>query len=60
MAEIEKQIAATERELRQANETLSDPATFRNADKSRKAQAEVERLTTKLEQLEAEFLGRGE
>jgi ATP-binding cassette subfamily F protein 3 len=60
VSELEKQIAATEVELRKANEALADPATFRNADKSRKAQAEVERLTTKLEQLEAEYLSRGE
>jgi ATP-binding cassette, subfamily F, member 3 len=59
VADLEKQIAATERELKHANETLADPSTFRNADKSRKAQAEVERLTTKLGQLEEEFLGRG-
>ncbi|MFT3785911.1 MAG: ABC-F family ATP-binding cassette domain-containing protein [Tepidisphaeraceae bacterium] len=60
VGELEKNIAKTEKELAAAQAKLSDPNVFRRADKARQAQGEVDALTTRMQQLEAEYFSRGE
>lgn len=56
--DLERQIADTERQMERARGSLSDPAVFRNAGKSKAAQAEHDELASKLEAMEAEYLTR--
>jgi ATP-binding cassette subfamily F protein 3 len=58
VAELEKQIAATEAELQRCQAAFGNPETMRNAVKGKQVQAEHEELTAKLEALEAEYFMR--
>ena len=56
--ELEKQIARAEKELAACQISLADPQTFRDHTTSRNVQADYDRLTAELAELEEEYFGR--
>lgn len=55
--DLEKQIAETERLITDAQATMAE--SFKDPNRVKKAQADFDSLSTKLEQLEAEYYARG-
>ena len=56
MKELEREMKKTEADIAACQAAFADPATYRNAAKSRTLQAEEETLKKKLAQLEEEYL----
>jgi len=60
VSELEKEIAKTESAVSESQGKLADPAVFRDAGKSKSAQADCDRLSEKLRALEAEYFARSQ
>ncbi|HEY7119363.1 MAG TPA: ABC-F family ATP-binding cassette domain-containing protein [Tepidisphaeraceae bacterium] len=58
--ELEQQITDTEIALAECQEQFADPESFKDSGNAQKLQAELESLSKKLEQLEAEYYAREE
>ncbi len=56
--ELEHEISMAEQAIEQAQQKIADPANFRDQAKLKKVQAEYDKLTSKKEQLEAEYYVR--
>jgi ATP-binding cassette subfamily F protein 3 len=56
--ELESQIAKSEARITECQGLLAQPNTYRDAKRSREVQAEIDTLSKKLEQLEAEYFAR--
>ena len=58
MKDLEQQIAETEIAIADTQQSMADPATFKNASKGKALQGEMDSLSKKLKQLEAEYFER--
>ena len=58
MGDLERQIADTEIAIAENQQTMADPAAFKNPSRGKSLQAESDALAKKLKQLEAEYFAR--
>ena len=58
LKELELQISETEVAIAECQETFADPETFKSTSKSQQIKTELDTLTRKLEDLEAEYFAR--